>query len=148
MTKEELIELFSLDENTAEKIAERFEAVRAEYEEKLARAEREEEIRELLRENGARNVKAARALLENTDGDDYREKVLAEIATLKRNEATSFLFYETEKNGFYPAYASEKLPGGEEEELREELLDARRKNDTLRAIRIKQRAAEKGFSLL
>lgn len=147
MTKEEIMNIPGISEEAAQIIAQKFDALRAEYEKKLADMEKEEEIKELLTENGARNAKAARALLENTEGDNYRENVLREIAQLKRNEATKFLFFEKKKNGFYPAYASEKLPGDEEDTLSEELLEARRKNDTLKAIRIKQRAAEKGLTL-
>lgn len=147
MTKEELMNIPGISEEAAQIIAAKFDALRAEYEKKLADMEKEEEINELLRENGARNAKAARALLENTEGDNYRENVLREIAQLKRNEATKFLFFEKKNSGFYPAYASEKLPGDEADTLSEELLEARRKNDTLKAIRIKQRAAEKGLTL-
>ena len=147
MTKEELMKTAEISEEAAEKILELFENERAVYEKKLAEMEREAEISELLRDNGARNVKAARALIEIKEGENVRESVLRQIAQLKRSEATKFLF-ETKRNGYYPAYSSEKLPGDEMDELEEELLEARKKNDTLKAIRIKHRAAEKGYSLL
>lgn len=140
MTRDELTAL-GIGEEAIEAIIAENNAIREEYEEKLRVVKRENEIDLFLRESGARNVRAVKALLE--DGDDYKEQ----IENLKRSEDTRFLF-DSGKKTFTPYRSGERLPDTKMGEYEARLLAARQTGNTLEAIRIKQQAASEGIMLI
>ncbi len=145
--KREELEALGVGEEALEAIMESEEKIRGEYEDRIKGIEREAEIADILRESGAKNVKAARALLEKTDGDDYRESVRAEIEALKKDGATRFLF-ESGVKAFEPARSGERLPDSVKGDYEGQLAAARSRGDRIAAIKIKQKAASEGIALM
>ncbi len=145
MDKSELLEL-GIDESAAEKVMEMAEKMKEEYETKLKSERREARLGEMLRDSGAKNVKAVRALLE-IGGDDFEKEAEKQIAALKRDKSTGFLFSAGDK-GFEPGFSSGKLPETTRDEYAERLKEARARKNTAEAIRIKQEAAAEGIVLL
>jgi hypothetical protein len=145
LEREEL-EALGLDEAAAEAVLGSEKRIRDEYEERIRGIERENEIDLLVRESGARNVKAVKSLLGETEGDDYAERVREELEKMKKSSETSFLF-ETKKS-FSPAAAGEKLPDSQRGEYEASLTRARNAGDRIAAIKIKQKAASEGIMLI
>ncbi len=100
----------------------------------------------MLRESGERNIRAARAMLEGCDGEDFAERAAEQIAKMKRGSETSFLF--DEGKSFTPGYSSERLPDVKKDGFEAQLREARERRDTVAAIRIKQNAAAEGVILM
>lgn len=140
MTRDELTAL-GIGEEAIEAIIAENDAIREEYEEKLRVMKRENEIDLFLRESGARNLRAVKALLD--DGDDYKEQ----IEKLKRSEDTRFLF-DSGKKTFTPYRSGERLPDTKMGEYEARLNAARQTGNTVEAIRIKQQAASEGIMLI
>ncbi len=141
MEREELLAL-GVEETAVEKILEEQERLRGEYDDRLNAVKNEYEIEKILRESGARNIKAVRALIENGGAED----VMRQVEMLKRDEETRFLF---EKKGSFAPYRSpEKLPDTKRDGYEQRLGAARKAGNTVEAIRIKQEAASRGIMLL
>ncbi len=141
MERDELLGL-GVEEAVADRIIEEQEKLREEYDGRLKGVQKEFEIEKILRESGARNLKAVRALIEGNDTED----VMREIERLKNDEETRFLF---EKKGSFAPYRSpERLPDAKRGSFEERLNAARRLGDTLEAIRVKQQAASEGIMLI
>lgn len=140
MTRDELAALGIGDEAIDAIIADN-DAMREEYEDKIRCIKRENEIDILLRESGARNVRAVKALLD--DGDDYKEQ----IENLKRSEDTRFLF-DSGKKTFTPYRSGERLPDTKMGEYEARLTAARQTGNTVEAIKIKKQAASEGIMLI
>lgn len=140
MNKDEIMAL-GVEEGVAETIALESEKEKEGYEARISEIMRENEIDVALRNAGARNLKAVRALLDN--GEDFK----SQIETLKSGEDTKFLF-ESEKKSFTPYKSNEKLPDTDENEFEAKLSLARQAGNTVEAIRIKQMAASKGIMLI
>lgn len=141
MERDELLGL-GLEESIADRILEEQERLREEYDNALTGMKREYEIEKILRESGARNLKAVRALIEGEDA----ESVLREVERLKNDEETRFLFEK--KGSFVPYRSPERLPAAKRDTFEERLKAARRAGDTLEAIRVKQEAASEGIMLI
>lgn len=140
MDRDELLAL-GIGEEAADAIIGEREKVIDEYEKKISLMKRENEIDILLRENGARNIKAVKALLE--EGDDFANQ----IERLKNGEDTKFLF-EKSRKVFEPHRSGEKLPDTEKDGYELRLAQARAAGNTIEAIRIKQQAASEGIMLI
>lgn len=141
MERDELLAL-GVEETAVEKILEEQERLREEYDGKLTAVKNEYEVEKILRESGARNIKAVRALIENGDAEEVR----CQVERLKRDEETRFLF---EKKGSFAPYRSpERLPDTKRSGYEERLGAARKAGNTVEAIRIKQEAAAQGIMLL
>lgn len=105
----------------------------------------------------AKNVKAVKALLDLTDAQFDKEgnvKGLQEqIDKLAADEGTKFLFEESTQNnrqqftGFQPG-ASTTVPNSTAAGYEARLADARKNNNQLEVIKIKQEAAAKGVVLM
>ena len=141
MDRDELLAL-GIEESVADRLVEEQEKMRAEYDCKIKEVTREHEIERILRESGARNLKAVRALLE---GDEI-EDIACEVERLKKDEETRFLFEK--KGSFVPYRSPERLPDTKRSSFEERLNTARREGNTLEVIRIKQQAAGEGIMLL
>lgn len=141
MEKNELMAL-GADEELADMIVSEQEKMAASYERQIEDIKKEYEIERILDLSGARNVKAVRALITGREPDDVR----LEIEKLKSDEETRFLFER--KGSFQPARASERLPDTGKAKFEDMLREARRKNNTVEAIRIKQLAASNGVMLI
>lgn len=111
-------------------------------------------VQSALKDAGAKNVKAAIALLKDMDkaevAEDGTVKGLAEqIKSLQESE--SYLFNtEPPKNtisGASPASGGSQTPGAESS-WATKLAEARKNGDNLAAIAIKREAAESGINLL
>ena len=140
MNKDELVAL-GVEESVAQQLAEESAAMKEEYESKISALMRENEIDIALREAGARNLKAVKALLDSDE--DFK----SQIEQLKANEDTKFLF-DRERRSFTPYKSGEKLPSGERSEFEAKLALARQTGNTVEAIRIKQLAASRGIMLI
>ena len=141
MDKDELLQM-GLDEENAEKILLERRELEAEYEGRIEQIKRENEIENLLKESGAKNIKAVRALLE----EDDTQSIAEQIEKLKKGEDTGFLF--AKNKGFSPARSGERLPDTTKSSYEAKLFEARRSGNTIEAIRIKQMAANEGIMLL
>lgn len=139
MNKDEIMAL-GVEESVAEALWNENEAMKKEYEDKLKRVMRDNEIDIALRESGAKNIKIVRALIE--EGDDFKEQ----IENLKKGEDTRFLFEG--KKSFTPYRSSERLPDMKNEDYLTQLNKARKEGNTIEAIRIKQKAAGEGIMLI
>lgn len=139
MNKDEIMAL-GVEESVAEALWNENEAMKKEYEDKLKRVMRDNEIDIALRESGAKNIKIVRALIE--EGDDFKEQ----IENLKKGEDTRFLFEG--KKSFTPYRSSERLPDMKNEDYLTRLNKARKEGNTIEAIRIKQKAAGEGIMLI
>ncbi len=139
MDREELLGM-GVPEEAADAIIGESEKIKEDYEKRLADTKKEVEIEKLLVKNGARNIKAVRALLEGA------EDVEGEIEKLKSDEETRFLFEK--KGSFAPARSPERLPDVKKGGYEALLTEARKKGNTVDAIRIKQKAASEGIMLI
>lgn len=144
MEKDVLVSL-GVSEEAIEAIMESESSLRGEYEARIREIEKENEIEKIVSGSGAKNVKAVRALLEGCEGDDYREKVSAQLEEMKKGRDTSFLFAS---KSFEPARSGEKIPKSEPGEYQVRLNDARNRGDRISAIKIKQEAAKNGIMLI
>lgn len=113
-------------------------------------------VEKALTDNGALNVKAAKALLELADAklaDDGTVKGLTEqIEKLKADEGSKFMFKATEQNqqqfkGFQPG-SSTIIPDSKRAGYEARLADARKNNNQLEVIKIKQEAFADGGIVL
>lgn len=139
MEREELLSM-GVPEEAADAIIGESEKMREDYEKIIADTKKEFEIENLLMKSGARNIKAVRALIEGA------EDIEGEIEKLKNDEETRFLF---EKKGSFTPYRSpEKLPDMKKSGYETLLTEARKKGNTVDAIRIKQKAASEGIMLI
>ncbi len=141
MEKEELLGL-GISEEVAEKIIGEREALREEYEVKINELKRENEIDIILREQGAKNIRAVKALIEPGDARDVK----SQIEKMKKDEGTRFLF-NTGKS-FIPYEGGGKLPDTKADGFEARLKEAREHHNTVEAIRIKQEAAKEGIFLI
>lgn len=139
MEREELLSM-GLGEEAADKILEESSRMREEYEERIAAIKKDNEIELLLRDSGARNITAVKALI--TGDTDAKEQ----IERLKKAEDTRFLF-ET-KRSFEPRRSGERLPDSTKNDYEARLFEARKSGNTVEAIRIKQQAASEGIMLI
>lgn len=124
----------------------------------LARLKVDAAVDKALTDGGAKNLKAARALLDLTDAklsEDGTVKGLAEqIQKLQTGEDSKFLFAERQQDmdkpqfrGFQPG-ASTTVPDSKQAGYEARLAEARKKNDQLEVIRIKREAFEDGGRVL
>lgn len=115
-------------------------------------------VEKALTDGGAKNIKAAKALLDLTDaklGDDGTVKGLAEqITKLKADEGSKFIFNETEQTtpqqtftGFQPG-TSTTVPDSKQAGYEARLAEARKNNNQLEVIKIKQEAFNDGGIVL
>lgn len=110
-------------------------------------------IEKALTAAGAKNLKAAKALLDLTNAEMDGETVKgldAQIKALKDDAGSSFLFGETQP-GFTGVPANNnptKAPNPKADGFNARLAEARKNGNTLEAIKIKQEAANEGISLL
>lgn len=140
MNKDELLSL-GVGEDICERILENIDLMKCEYERKIEDLKKENTLDIALYESGARNIKAVKALI------DVQGDVTEQIERLKREKETSFLF-ENMKRSFKPGKSSEKLPDSVKNDFEVRLKEARKRGDTLEAIRIKQQASAEGIMLL
>ena len=116
-------------------------------------------VEKALTDGGAKNIKAAKALLDLTDaklGDDGTVKGLAEqITKLKADEGSKFMFNATEQTttqqqtftGFQPG-TSTTVPDSKQAGYEARLAEARKNNNQLEVIKIKQEAYSDGGIVL
>lgn len=104
---------------------------------------------------GAKNIKAVKALLNDLDKaelDGDTVKGLADqIKKLQEDEGSKFLFGEARKlgvKGMTPKPGNGLGDNPKAGEYDAKLADARKNNDTLAAIKIKQEAAAEGITLM
>lgn len=140
MERDELLAL-GLDEEAADRIVSEMENVRESYEGQLSQMKKEYEIEAALVKNGAKNIRAVRALV------NENEDILLQIESLKNSDETKFLF-EAKNGSFVPHRSREKLPDKDRNEFETRLFQARSRKDTVEAIRIKQQAAAAGVVLI
>lgn len=128
------------------------------HEKELAQLKIDAAVEKALSESGAKNVKAARALLDLSDAklsDDGTVKGLAEqIQKLQAGEDSRFLFKEKQQDqqqrmftGFQPG-ASTTVPDSRQAGYETRLAEARKNNNQLEVIRIKREAFEDGGLVL
>lgn len=140
------------------------EVARLEAQAEEAAARHSEEMAHMLRERmvelalvraGAKNLRAARALLSDEAlgemGEGIEEAAIGElVARLKTAEDTAFLFEREESRGaaewcgFMPQEAGDLPPEGYAGGFRLRLAEAQSAADCLGAIRVKQEAAARG----
>lgn len=113
-------------------------------------------VEKALSDGGAKNLKAVKALLELTDAklsDDGTIKGLKEqIDALKGADDTKFLFKEPEQQtqqfvGFQPG-VSTMIPNSKQAGYETRLAEARKNNNQLEVIKIKQEAYNDGGIVL
>lgn len=116
-------------------------------------------VEKALTEGGAKNIKAVKALLDLTDaklGDDGTVKGLTEqIDKLKADEGSKFLFNATEQKniqqqtfiGFQPGIST-TVPDSKQAGYEARLAEARKNNNQLEVIKIKQEAFNDGGIVL
>ena len=115
-------------------------------------------VEKALTDGGAKNIKAVKALLELTDAkleDDGTIKGLSEqIDKLKADEGSKFLFNVEEKpqnqqtfTGFQPG-TSTTVPDSKQAGYEARLAEARKNNNQLEVIKIKQEAFNDGGLVL
>lgn len=116
-------------------------------------------VEKALTDGGAKNIKAVKALLDLTDvklGDDGTVKGLAEqIQKLQADEGSKFLFNVTEQTntqqqtftGFQPG-TSTTVPDSKQAGYEARLAEARKNNNQLEVIKIKQEAFNDGGIVL
>ena len=116
-------------------------------------------VEKALADGGAKNIKAAKALLDLTDAklaDDGTIKGLAEqIDKLKADEGSKFMFNTTEQTstqqqtftGFQPG-TSTTVPDSKQAGYEARLAEARKNNNQLEVIKIKQEAFNDGGIVL
>ena len=114
-------------------------------------------VEKALTDNGAKNIKAVKALLDLTDaklGDDGTVKGLIEqIDKLKADEGSKFLFNVTGQTiqqtltGFQPG-ASTTVPDSKQAGYEARLAEARKNNNQYEVIKIKQEAFNDGGIVL
>ncbi len=116
-------------------------------------------VEKALTDGGAKNIKAVKALLDLTDaklGDDGTIKGLAEqIEKLKADEGSKFMFNVTEQTstqqqtftGFQPG-TSTTVPDSKQAGYEARLAEARKNNNQLDVIKIKQEAYNDGGIVL
>lgn len=128
------------------------------HEKELAQLKIDAAVEKALSESGAKNVKAARALLDLSDAklsDDGTVKGLAEqIQKLQAGEDSRFLFKEKQQDqqqwiftGFRPG-ESTTVPDSRQAGYETRLAEARKNNNQLEVIRIKREAFEDGGLVL
>lgn len=117
-------------------------------------------VEKALTDSGAKNIKAAKALLDLTDAklaDDGTIKGLSEqITKLKADEGSKFMFNITEQTntqqqqtftGFQPG-TSTTVPDSKQAGYEARLAEARKNNNQLEVIKIKQEAFNDGGIVL
>ena len=115
-------------------------------------------VEKALTDGGAKNIKAVKALLDLTDaklGDDGMVKGLTEqIDKLKADEGSKFMFNATEQKntqqtftGFQPG-TSTTVPDSKQAGYEARLAEARKNNNQLEVIKIKQEAFNDGGIVL
>lgn len=117
-------------------------------------------VEKALTDGGAKNIKAAKALLDLTDAklsDDGTVKGLAEqIQKLQADEGSKFMFNVTEQKntqqqqtftGFQPG-TSTTVPDSKQAGYEARLAEARKNNNQLEVIKIKQEAFNDGGIVL
>lgn len=115
-------------------------------------------VEKALTDGGAKNIKAVKALLDLTDaklGDDGTVKGLTEqIDKLKADEGSKFMFNATEQKntqqtftGFQPG-TSTTVPDSKQAGYEARLAEARKNNNQLEVIKIKQEAFNDGGIVL
>lgn len=116
-------------------------------------------VEKALTDGGAKNIKAVKALLDLTDaklGDDGLVKGLSEqIDKLKADEGSRFLFNAAEQKntqqqtftGFQPG-TSTTVPDSKQAGYEARLAEARKNNNQLEVIKIKQEAFNDGGIVL
>lgn len=141
--KAEIIRLQGENKAAADKYAEDLKAMQI-----AAAVERE------LTAAGAKNLKAAKALLEldkaELDGDTVKG-LADQIKKLKADETSKFLFDEVKTpviKGMTPQSGSGITPDPKAGAFESRLAEARKNHNTLEAIKIKQEAAAEGIALL
>ncbi|MBQ7876577.1 MAG: phage scaffolding protein [Clostridia bacterium] len=139
MNRDELLSL-GVGEDICDRILENVDLIKSEYERKIEDLRKENMLDIALYESGARNIKAVKALID-TQGD-----VNEQIERLKSEKETSFLF-ENMRRSFKPGKSSEKLPDAMKNDFEVRLGEARKRGNTIEAIRIKQQAAAEGVIL-
>ncbi|MGM9552560.1 MAG: phage scaffolding protein [Clostridia bacterium] len=142
MDKNELIAM-GVEEAVAEVIEGEFNSLSTSWEEKVAQVEKDFQVELILRDKGAKNIKAVRALLEDGDMDSIK----SQIESLTKNKDTRFLF-ESGKKSFEPYQSGQKLPDVTKNDYEMRLKEARSKGNSVEAIRIKQQAAQEGIMLI
>ncbi len=139
MDRDELLNL-GVSEDVCDRIMESVDTVRNEYERKIEDMRKDNALEIALYESGAKNIKAVKALID-VEGD-----VNEQIERLKSEKDTSFLF-ESMRGSFKPGRSSEKLPDATKSDFEARLTEARKRGNTVEAIRIKQQAAAEGVIL-
>ena len=116
-------------------------------------------VEKALTDSGAKNIKAVKALLELTDAklsDDGTIKGLSEqIEKLKGSDDSKFMFNEAEQTqsqqqtftGFQPGNST-IIPDSKQAGYETRLAEARKNNNQLEVIKIKQEAAAEGVVLM
>lgn len=117
-------------------------------------------VEKALTDSGAKNIKAAKALLDLTDAklaDDGTIKGLSEqITKLKVDEGSKFMFNATEQTntqqqqtftGFQPGIST-TVPDSKQAGYEARLAEARKNNNQLEVIKIKQEAFNDGGIVL
>lgn len=116
-------------------------------------------VEKALTDSGAKNIKAAKALLDLTDAklaDDGTIKGLTEqIQKLQADEGSKFMFNTTEQKntqqqtftGFQPG-TSTTVPDSKQAGYEARLAEARKNNNQLEVIKIKQEAFNDGGIVL
>ena len=141
MDKEKLVAM-GIEEEAIDEILGEFDSMRQLYEEKLSDKDYEHETELVLIKSGAKKLKAVKALLEKGD-----VSVTEQVEQLKRNKDTRFLF-EGERKVFEPYKSGEKLPDVKKDDYEALLQEARKRKDSVQAIKIKKMAAEEGIMLM
>lgn len=140
MNKDELMAL-GIDEELCDRIVLEQGKMKEEYENRIDKMKKECELEIMLYESGAKNIKAVRALISED------ESAAEQIEKLKKGADTSFLF-ESKRKSFEPKRSGERLPDTTVGDFEARLSEARRKGNTVEAIRIKQQAASEGIMLV
>lgn len=114
-------------------------------------------VEKALTDSGAKNIKAVKALLELTDAklsDDGTIKGLSEqIEKLKGSDDSKFMFNESEQSqqqtftGFRPGNST-TVPNSKQAGYETRLAEARKNNNQLEVIKIKQEAYNDGGLVL
>lgn len=128
-----------------------------EYAAELAKIKTDNVVEKALMASGAKNSVAAKALLAGfldkaeLDADGSVKGLEAEIAKLAANADTGFLFEAKPQKppiaGATPAGSGDSLPDPKISGYVSRLAEARKNNNTLAAIQIKQEAAAEGITL-
>ena len=125
-----------------------------EHEKAMKRLKRESIDNQLLTEAGAKNAKAVAALLEaldeKMDDETYKAERLKQIAAVQKDN--DFLFNPKQNTpqvqGASPIPSADGLPDAKRTGYESRLAEARKTNNTLAQIQIKQEAANDGIILM